>query len=105
MNSMVRNLMMIAGATLGGVGAGAGIVFAQATAAPETAPLGTAPTQPVITMPLAARGPAVPGTLVVTPLSETQFVVVKDTGEGQIVTLFSTAGGLIKKQHSGKFLY
>ena len=102
MNSSIRNLMMIAGATLGGVGAGAGIVFAQATSTPET--MGAA-TQPAVSMPMANRGPAIPGTLSVTRLSDTSFVVVKDTGDSQIVTLFTTETGLVKKQHTGKFLY
>ena len=102
MNSSIRTLLMIAGSTLGGMGAGAGIVFAQATPAAE--PMGAAG-QPAVSMPMANRGPAIPGTLSVTRLSDTSFVVVKDTGDMQIVTLFSTEGGLVKKQHAGKFLY
>lgn len=47
----------------------------------------------------------VPGSVQVTRLTDTTFVVVKDQGDGQVVTLFSTESGLIQKKHSGRFLY
>lgn len=57
--------------------------------------------------PVVVRAPVTPaaGSLQVQRLNDTQFVVVKDMGDQQIVTLFNTEGGLIKKQHAGKFLY
>jgi hypothetical protein len=46
-----------------------------------------------------------PGSVQVTRLTDTTFVVVKDQGDGQVVTLFSTETGLVQKKHSGRFLY
>lgn len=57
--------------------------------------------------PIPLKAPAAPvaGSVMVTRLTDTTFVVVKDQGDQQVVTLFSTEGGIIKKLHAGKFLY
>ncbi len=76
-------------------------------AAPPPVPSAPAPAAsaaaPVTTARLTAA--AVPGTLTVTRLTDTSFVVVKDQGDAQLVTLFSTEGGLVQKKHSGRFFY
>ena len=46
-----------------------------------------------------------PGSVQVTRLTDTTFVVVKDQGDAQVVTLFTTESGLVQKKHSGRFLY
>lgn len=74
----------------------AGILHAQA-GTPET------PAATPSMMPKAIA--QVPGSVQVTRLTDTTFVVVKDQGDGQVVTLFSTESGLIQKKHSGRFLY
>lgn len=83
-----------AGVVLAGVTA-AGIVHAQAdgTAAPPT--------------PVTLPKPTVhtPGSVQVTRLTDTTFVVVKDQGDAQVVTLFTTESGLVQKKHAGRFLY
>lgn len=70
---------------------------------------GTTPTTAVMTpaaaTPVRSGVPAVAGSLQVTRLSDTTFVVVKDEGDAEVVTLFSTEGGLIQKKHSGRFFY
>ena len=38
-------------------------------------------------------------------MSDTSFVVVKDQGDAQVVTLFSTEGGIVQKKHGGRFFY
>ena len=47
----------------------------------------------------------VPGSVQVTRLTDTSFVVVKDQGDGQVVTLFTTESGLVQKKHGGRFQY
>ena len=32
-------------------------------------------------------------------------MVVKDQGDAQVVTLFTTESGLVQKKHAGRFLY
>lgn len=74
------------------VAAGAGLLYAQGA--------------DTVATPFPLRNTAVVGgTLVVTRLTDTSFVVVKDQGDQQNVTLFTTEGGILKKQHAGKFLY
>ena len=73
----------------------AGVLHAQAGDA-------VAPT-PTVAMPRATV--QVPGSVQVTRMTDTQFVVVKDQGDAQVVTLFTTESGLIQKKHSGRFLY
>lgn len=63
-------------------------------------------TAPAATPVAAPRATAqVPGSVQVERLTDTQFVVVKDQGDAQVVTLFTTESGLIQKKHSGRFLY
>lgn len=81
-----------AGVVLAGVTA-AGIVHAQADA--------TAPTPVAIPKPIVQN----PGSIQVTRLTDTTFVVVKDQGDAQVVTLFTTESGLVQKKHAGRFLY
>ena len=56
-------------------------------------------------VPLPRAVAQVPGSVQVTRMTDTQFVVVKDQGDAQVVTLFTTESGLIQKKHSGRFLY
>lgn len=74
----------------------AGILHAQAT-----------PPEPPASTPSMMPRPVIqtPGSVQVTRLTDTTFVVVKDQGDGQVVTLFSTESGLVQKKHSGRFLY
>jgi len=55
--------------------------------------------------PVRNPGAAVPGSVQVTRLTDTTFVVVKDEGDAEVVTLFATEGGLVQKKHSGRFFY
>ena len=82
-----------AGVVLSGVTA-AGIVNAQSEPAATPAPV--AMPRPVV---------QTPGSVQVTRLTDTTFVVVKDQGDAQVVTLFTTEAGLVQKKHSGRFLY
>ena len=61
----------------------------------------------VAATPVVAPRPVVqvPGSVQVTRLTDTTFVVVKDQGDAQVVTLFTTEAGLVQKKHSGRFLY
>lgn len=115
MKEGVRTLMGMAVAAFGGMALGAGLLHAQQQPAKPAAPAteskpapaeSTAAGNGAVAMPLvgAARA-AVPGTLQVTRLSDTSFVVVKDTGDAQVITLFATDGGIIQKKHAGKFFY
>ena len=94
-----------AGVLIASLGA-AGILHAQA-GAPATPPTATTMTLAAPATPSMMPRPIVqvPGSVQVTRLTDTQFVVVKDQGDGQVVTLFSTESGLIQKKHSGRFLY
>lgn len=89
-----------AGVLIASLGA-AGILHAQAGAQTPAAPAAAPATPSMMPRPITQ----VPGSVQVTRLTDTQFVVVKDQGDGQVVTLFSTESGLIQKKHSGRFLY
>jgi len=84
-------------------GFGAGVLMtAMVTAGVLHAQADTPPVTPIV-----APRPIVqtPGSVQVTRMTDTQFVVVKDQGDAQVVTLFTTESGLIQKKHSGRFLY
>lgn len=90
-----------AGVVLATVGV-AGLLQAQ-PAAQTPVPVTQAPTsaQTASQRPIAQ----VPGSVQVTRLTDTTFIVVKDQGDAQVVTLFTTEQGLVQKKHSGRFLY
>lgn len=102
-------------AASGGMALEAGVLHAQQAPAKSATPVPA--TQPAAVAPMAGQAAsvavpltgapreAVPGTLQVTRLSDTSFVVVKDTGDAQVITLFATDGGIIQKKHTGKFFY
>ena len=75
--------------------ASVGMLSAQPAANPQPQPTAMVP------------GPVaqVPGSVQVTRLTDTSFVVVKDQGDTQVVTLFSTEAGIIQKKHAGRFMY
>lgn len=100
-NDKVKMTALALASAIGGAVAGAGILHAQAS------PADPPPTSSASASAPAAHtaGPIVPGTLQVTRLSDTTFVVVKDEGDAEVVTLFSTENGLINKKHTGRFLY
>ncbi len=89
---------LVAAVATGVVGLAAGLLISSSNAQ-TPAPVSTE--LPIV------RNPVTPaaGSLQVQRINDKQFVVVKDMGDQQIVTLFSTEGGLVKKQHAGKFLY
>ena len=108
----LKTAVIAIAAAAGGLVLGAGLFHAQAVAAgvaePQTVPTAAAPTATTMTAAPAARaasGPAVAGSLQVTRLTDTTFVVVKDQGDAEVVTLFSTEGGIVQKKHSGRFFY
>jgi hypothetical protein len=84
---------LVAGVCAGLLAGSAHLQAQQATPAADPVPLKAAPAA------------SAPGSVMVTRLTDSSFVVVKDQGDAQVVTLFSTEGGIIKKLHSGKFLY
>ena len=84
-------------------GFGAGVlVTAMAMAGILHAQADTPPATPIVAPRAIVQ---TPGSVQVTRMTDTQFVVVKDTGDAQVVTLFTTESGLIQKKHSGRFLY
>jgi len=97
-------------AAAGGTAFGAVLFHSQASAAagvaePQGAPTAAAPTATTMVAAPHAAMPAVAGSLQVTRLTDTTFVVVKDQGDAEVVTLFSTEGGIVQKKHSGRFFY
>src|SRR5205814_7882737 len=72
---------LIAGTAIGLLLASAKVLDAQQTIATAAEPI-----------PMVAKSAPVPGTLTVTRLTDTSFVVVKDQGDQQVITLFSTEG-------------
>lgn len=107
----MKTLVVAVAAALGGIGAGAGLFSARPAIAAAGA---VAEPQPVTTTMTAvtpaavgvrASGPAIAGTVQVTRLTDTSFVVVKDQGDAEVVTLFSTEGGIVQKKHSGRFFF
>lgn len=89
-----------------GLGFAAGMVLATVLTARILEAQSAAETAAPVT-PLAAPRPVtqVPGSVQVTRLTDTSFVVVKDQGDAQVVTLFTTEQGLVQKKHAGRFLY
>lgn len=71
---------------------------------PQPQPVGTAPLPVPVNAPLRPVA-QVPGSVQVTRLTDTSFVVVKDQGDAQVVTLFTTEAGLVQRKHAGRFLY
>ena len=103
MNSEKMKTVVIA-VTTAVAGVIAGVAYAAGTVA-EPQPVTTTMTAAT---PIAAPGAAhaaVAGSLQVTRLTDTTFVVVKDQGDAEVVTLFSTEGGIVQKKHSGHFFY
>ena len=98
----IRTSIVAAVAAAAGTVIGGGMLRAQPAgdATPTTAVM--TPTGPAVRAHLSN---AIPGSLVVTRMSDTSFVVVKDEGDAQLVTLFSTEGGLVTKKHNGRFFY
>ena len=110
----MKTLVVAVAAALGGIGAGAGLfsarpAIAAAGAVAEPQPVTTTMTAvtPAATSAVGVRasGPAIAGTVQVTRLTDTSFVVVKDQGDAEVVTLFSTEGGIVQKKHSGRFFF
>ena len=88
-----------------GIGFAAGLVLATVVTA-RLLQAQPAPEQPAPTAVAAPRPVTqVPGSVQVTRLTDTTFVVVKDQGDAQVVTLFTTEQGLVQKKHAGRFLY
>lgn len=87
--------MFVAGIAMGLVAGVAAVALAQGAAGVPPGEL------PIVRPPITPAA----GSLQTTRINDAQFVVVKDMGDQQIVSLFSIEGGLVKKQHAGKFLY
>ena len=106
-NEALKMFAIAVAASLGGIATGAGMLHAQAAGEPQpvTTTLTTVAATPVVTTASRPSGPAVPGSIQVTRLTDTTFVVVKDQGDAEVVTLFSTDGGIVQKKHAGRFFY
>ena len=95
-NEAARTALVAAVAGAAGIFFGSNWVHAQPA---------TAATAATVATPVKAAAPAVPGSIQVMRLTDTTFVTVKDEGDAETVTLFSTEAGLVQRKHNARFYY